>query len=178
MPMESLSVLISFSNREENRDERGYMGGERAGKERESGRFSLTVATRFLTLGAATILSCLLISLGMQQFRQAKQIANIANRRMSEFALYLSQDELTAYDGIFLNGSDVVNFYRRFLYERADFSMVVVKGKVEYLIPSGGQTDLLTQPIQKTYCRPSAQYRCEVLRNVNEVILQVRFIEQ
>lgn len=147
-------------------------------RERGSGRFSLTVATRFLTLGAATILSCLLISLGMQQFRQAKQIANIASRRMNEFALYLSQDELTAYDGIFLNGSDVVNFYRRFLYGNADFSMVVVKGGNEYLIPSGGQTNLLTQPAQRAYCKPNGQYRCEVLRNANEVILQVRFIEQ
>lgn len=150
----------------------------RTGEERENGRFLLTVATRFLTLGAATILSCLLISLGMQQFRQARQIANIASRRINEFALYLSQDELTAYNGIFLNGSDVVNFYRRFLYESADFSMVIVKGKEEYIIPAGGQTNLLTQPAQKTYCKPNAQYRCEVLRNVNEVILQVRFIEQ
>ncbi len=143
-----------------------------------TGRYPLTVATRFLTLGAATILSCLLISIGMQQFRQAKQIANIASRRMSEFALYLSQEELTAYDGIYLKGSDVVNFYRRFLYEDyADFVMVVVKGKEEYMFGEGGQTEALTNPEKKSYCRPDASYRCEVVKNVNEVILQVRFVE-
>lgn len=143
-----------------------------------AGRFCITVATRFLTLGATTILSCLLISLGMQQFRQARQIANIAGRRISEFALYLSQEELVAYDGICLMGSDVVNFYRRFLYgKQADFTMVVVKGAQEYAIPSGWQTKLLTEPEQKSYCRPDAEYRCEVVRNVNEVILQVRFTE-
>ena len=42
-------------------------GNAKGEKSREEG-FLLTVATRFLTLGAATILSCLLISLGMQQF--------------------------------------------------------------------------------------------------------------
>ena len=143
-----------------------------------AGRYPLAVATRFLTLGAATILSCLLISIGMQQFRQAKQIANIASRRMSEFALYLSQEELIAYDGIYLKGSDVVNFYRRFLYEgSADFVMVVVKGKEEYMFGVGRQTEALTNPEEKSYCRPDASYRCEVVKNVNEVILQVRFVE-
>ena len=101
-------------------------------------RFALTVATRFLTLGAATILSCLLISLGIQQFRQARQVANIAGRRISEFARYLSEEEMAAYDGIRLMGSDVVNFYRRFLYgKQSDFDMVVVKGAEEYTIPAG-----------------------------------------
>lgn len=145
----------------------------------KEGRYPLTVATRFLTLGAATILSCLLISIGMQQFRQAKQIANIASRRMSEFALYLSQEELTAYDGIYLKGSDVVNFYRRFLDGgTADFVMVVAKGKEEYTIAAKGQIELLTNPQEKSYCRPDASFRCEVVRNANEVILKVRFVQE
>ena len=141
-------------------------------------RFALTVATRFLTLGAATILSCLLISLGIQQFRQARQVANIAGRRISEFARYLSEEEMAAYDGIRLMGSDVVNFYRRFLYgKQSDFDMVVVKGAEEYTIPAGWQTELLTEPGQKSYCKPDKEYRCEGVRNVNEVILKVRFVE-
>lgn len=143
------------------------------------GRYCITIATRFLTLGAATILSCLLISIGMYQFRQAKEVANIASRRMSEFALRLSQEELTAYDGIYLKGSDVVNFYRRFLYgESADFVMVLVKGEEEYTLAAGMQTKLLTEPDEKSYCRPDASYRCEVVRNANEIIQQVRFVEQ
>lgn len=155
--------------------EKGYISE----REEAVGGYSLTIATRFLTLGAATILSCLLISIGMYQFRQARQVVNIASRHMSEFALYLSQEELTAYDGIYLKGSDVVNFYRRFLYgQRADFDMVIVKGQEEYILAAGRQTELLTEPDEKSYCRPDASYRCEVVRNANEVILQVRFVEQ
>lgn len=148
-------------------------------QEKAAGRYSITIATRFLTLGAATILSCLLISIGMYQFRQAREAVNIAGRRMNEFALYLSQEELTSYDGVYLKGSDVVNFYRRFLYgQSADFVMVIVKGREEYALAAGMQTELLTQPGEKSYCRPDASYRCEVVRNANEVILQVRFVEQ
>lgn len=162
-----------------NRRLRGKEKGYQSEREEAVGRYSLTIATRFLTLGAATILSCLLISIGMYQFRQARQVVNIASRRMSEFALYLSQEELTAYDGIYLKGSDVVNFYRRFLYgQRADFDMVIVKGQEEYILAAGRQTELLTEPDEKSYCRPDASYRCEVVRNANEVILQVRFVEQ
>lgn len=145
----------------------------------EGGRFPLTVAVRFLTLGAATILSCLLISIGMQQFRQAKQIANIASRRMNAFALYLSQEELAAYDGITLKGSDVVNFYRRFLQGgNADFVMVIAKGGEEYTFSAGGQVKMLTEPEEASYCRPDAAYRCEVVRNANDVILCVRFVQE
>lgn len=152
-------------------DERGYG--------RENGRYPLTVATRFLTLGAATILSCLLISIGMQQFRQARQIANIASRRMGEFARYLSQEELMAYDGVCLKGSDVVNFYRRFMAgDRADFSMVVVKGNDTYILEAGGQKTMLTDPKEESYCRPDASYRCKVVRNANDVILEVRFVQE
>ncbi len=152
-------------------DERGYGRG--------NGRYPLTVATRFLTLGAATILSCLLISVGMQQFRQARQIANIASRRMGEFARYLSQEELMAYDGVCLKGSDVVNFYRRFLYGgMEDFSMVIVKGDGIYTIAAGGQGMVLTDPEEGSYCRPDASYRCKVVRNVNDVILEVRFVQE
>lgn len=149
------------------------------GSDGETGRCPLTVATRFLTLGAATILSCLLISIGMQQFRQAKQIVNIASRRMNVFALYLSQEELAAYDGIFFQGSDVVNFYRRFLQGgNADFDMVVEKAGKEYAFSAGGQVKMLTEPEEGSYCRPDAIYRCEIIRNVNDVILQVRFVQE
>lgn len=151
--------------------ERGY--------DRETGRYPLTVATRFLTLGAATILSCLLISIGMQQFRQARQIANIAGRRMGEFARYLSQEELMAYDGLCLKGSDVVNFYRRFLYgESADFSMVIVKGDDAYVLKTGGQGMEITDPEKESYCRPDASYRCKVVRNANDILLEVRFVQE
>lgn len=140
--------------------------------------YRLTMATRFLTLGAATIISCLLVSLGMYQFRQARSLSNAVSRRMNAFGRYLQEEELTGYDGVLMKGSDVVNFYRRFLVEgEPDFAMVIVKETGRYFMENGEQLELLTEESSASYCRPSASFLCNVIKNENGVILRVEFKE-
>ena len=145
--------------------------------ERISRGFALTMATRFLTLGTATIISCLLISMAMYQFRQAKSMANMVGGRMSGFSRMLSEEELTGYEGARLKGSDVVNFYRRFFQAgEAGFGMVVIKDGQEIRIDAKTGLAQLTEAAQAGYCRPDETYLCRVVRNTNEVILRVEFM--
>ena len=140
--------------------------------------FGLTMATRFLTLGAATIISCLLISMAMYQFRQAKSMANIIGGKMSGFARMLSEEELAGYEGARLKGSDVVNFYRRFFQAGdAGFGMVVIKSGEEIKINEKTGLAQLTENTQPGFCGPDETYLCRVVRNANEVILRVEFMQ-
>lgn len=140
--------------------------------------FCLTMATRFLTLGAATILSCLLISVGVYQFRQSRELVNVVNRRISEFGRYLQEEELAGYDGLFMKGSDVVNFYRRFFLESVpDFEMVIIKETGQYCFKNTDQLKALTKEESQSYCKPSATFLCSVIRNENGIIYRVEFKE-
>lgn len=145
--------------------------------EKVSKGFALTMATRFLTLGTATIISCLLISMAMVQFRQAKSMANVVGGRMTGFARMLSEEELTGYEGARLKGSDVVNFYRRFFQAGdAGFGMVVIKEGQEIQIDAENGLTQLTEAEQAGFCRPDETYLCRVVRNANEVTLCVEFV--
>ena len=79
--------------------------------EKVSKGFALTMATRFLTLGTATIISCLLISMAMVQFRQAKSMANVVGGRMTGFARMLSEEEPGSREAMLLTFT--AGFFRR-----------------------------------------------------------------
>ncbi len=138
--------------------------------------FHLTMATRFLTLGVATIISCLLVSMAMYQFRQAKDVANTVSSKMSGFARLISEEELAGYDGMLLKGSDVVNFYRRFfLAGSSEFDMVVIQdGKNTKISKENGLAQLI-ETGGAAFLKAGETYFCRVVRNKNFVISKVEF---
>ncbi len=148
---------------------------------RRQGILQLSMATRFLTLGAATIISCLLISLGMYQYRQAAQLANNVNKRMSELSVWLAEEELLQYEGTELSGAEVVSFYKRYFAGTEvlpDFCMVLVQNGQEYSLDTSGLLELLQTEGEELYCIPQAVYVCSVIRNRNDVITEISFEKQ
>lgn len=142
------------------------------------GSFFLSMATRFLTLGAATIISCLLISLGMYQYRQAKQLSNAVNRRMLELSSWIEGEEIYQYDGALLSGAEVVNFYKRFFEDALvlpDFLMVIEQNDEVLKLSGGTLLEELKRETSVMYCPNNAVYQCNVIRNENGVIREVRF---
>lgn len=143
--------------------------------------FPLSMATRFLTLGAATIISCLLISLGMYQYRQAKQLSNAVNRRMIELSAWIEGEEVTQYDGVLMSGAEVVNFYKRFftnVQELPEFCMVIEQDNMRRVLASGEFLEELQTEDSVLYCPNQAVYQCSVIRNQNGVITEVCFVKK
>ncbi|MBQ9120212.1 MAG: hypothetical protein IJY09_09215 [Lachnospiraceae bacterium] len=140
----------------------------------------MSMATRFLTLGAATIISCLLISLGMQQYRQAKQLTNIVNRRMIELSAWMEGEEILQYHGVKVSGAEVLNFYKRFFcgFVPADFEMQLVQNGCEISMKNGAYLAELQNSKSLLYCPDNAVYQCNVVENQNRVITAVRFVMQ
>lgn len=137
--------------------------------------FGLTMATRFLTLGAATIISCLLISLGIFQFRQARNMTNIVNHRMTELESILTDADISVCDGMIFRGSDVVNLFRKYMTGESDYEFVVRKNSQEYILSRAEQVVELTTPTKGSYCNPAESFICALGRNVNGVLIRVSF---
>lgn len=137
--------------------------------------FGLTMATRFLTLGAATIISCLLISLGIFQFRQARNMTNIVNRRMTELESILADEDISVCDGMIFRGGDVVNLFRKYVTGENDYEFVVRKNSQEYILNRAEEVAELTTPTKGSYCNPAESYLCAMERNANGVLIRVSF---
>ncbi len=145
------------------------------------GSFRLSTATRFLTLGAATVISCLLISIGMYQYRQAAKLANQVNHRISELSQWLTDEELIQYERSKLSGTEVINFYILYFAEcevLPDFQMILCQDDKEYLLDSSELLEQLQCPDTEIYCAPRAVYVCNVIKNRNELIVEIRFEKQ
>lgn len=140
------------------------------------GCYRVTMATRLLTLGAATIISCLLISIGLFQYRQAKGMANVVGSRIQHYSVQAMETEIMQYDKVKLSGSDVVNFYRRYLGENQEFDMLIEGEDGSMLqVDSKMGVSALTEPDSVLYCRPGDIFVCNVIRNRNGVLSTVEF---
>lgn len=156
-------------------EDRGGEAWKSVEKQQNKAGFALTMATRFLTLGAATIVTCLLISMGLYQYREAKQLSNIVTKRMNELGEYLSHEELSGMDGIVLRGSDVVNFYKRYFEEDHYLSFTLILEGEEHIIIPGTSSEVLTEPESPDYVRPAAVFYSRVVRSENDVVLGIIF---
>lgn len=140
--------------------------------------FYLTVATRFLILGASTILSCLLISVGMYQYRQSMKLTNEVNRKMSGLVSTIREEDVMFYDGVQMTGVEIINFYRRFcMGEGAMDGIRVFLEKKGTQLEIGMQNDLdrLMDHSDDLYCMTDDLYQCRIYKNSNGIIEKIIF---
>lgn len=129
-----------------------------------------------LLLAASTIITCIIVSLGFQMAREAKQLGNHVVEELQEYSVAIWEQDLTKYDGATVYGADVVNLMKKELGEEADgFCIVVMTG-------SSGITYKTKEEVRKVqeigtaeYIVPVDEYVGELRRNENEVIVEIVF---
>ena len=140
--------------------------------------FYLTVATRFLILGASTILSCLLISVGMYQYRQSMKLTNEVNRKMSGLVSTIREEDVMFYDGVQMTGVEIINFYRRFCMggDAMDGIRVFIEKKgTQSEIEMQKDLDRLMDHSDDLYCITDDLYQCRIYKNRNGIIEKIIF---
>lgn len=140
-------------------------------------------ALKGLMLAAGVILTCVVIGIGFFVAREAKATAVTSTQRLSEFKKELSESDFTKFDDVTVAGSDVVNFTKRTLGMYKEDEEAPVYVRIETATHSQNYNNVkyiktLRDVTNVRYVSPLNTFEGEVIRDENEVIVGIVFIEQ
>ncbi|BCN30244.1 hypothetical protein [Anaeromicropila herbilytica] len=141
-----------------------------------------------LILAAGTIITCIVIGLGFYIAREARDTASSGAGQISKLNAEFNESDKVMYDGLDVSGSEVINLINK--YREGDISIKVKtkKSTVYYgKILSSSDTEIGTdsnasvKDAQKSssvyYINQNAQFTGEVLRDSNNSIIGISFIQ-
>ena len=73
----------------------------------------IEIAPRALLMAAAVMLSVLLVSIMISQYNSAREVVNSSSDVMSRKAEEIRNSDIMQYDGLTVNGEDVINFIKK-----------------------------------------------------------------
>jgi len=127
-------------------------------------------------LAASTIITCIVVGLGFSMAREAKQIGNHVVEELHQYRVAIEEQDYTKYDGVTVYGTDVVNFMKRELDEHGTGVWItVVRENRAVTYKRREEAEGVKQIGSAHYIAPTENYTGEVVRNENEVIVEIVF---
>ena len=128
-----------------------------------------------LLIAASTIITCMIVTLGFSLAREARQIGNQVTDELEHYKTTLSEREIMKYDGTAVYGTDIVNLIKTELkHKNAGMSVRIIRGEMQQSSSSAEEyeTDLSGGGVDLR-----SKYLGKVIRNKNDVITEIQFIE-
>ena len=147
-------------------------------------RNSVEIAPRALLLAVTVIISVLLVSLMIAQFKSAEEIANISSESMNRRAEEIRDEDIMQYDGLTVSGADVVNFCRKNLEdyyngEEAPFKIILKGVSGNSRTYKDYDSILVLMDSEKSeFVNPVSKWTCRVIRNKNGIITEIIFTKK
>jgi hypothetical protein len=136
-----------------------------------------------LILAAGVLITCLVLSIGFNFSNESQAISASSTEQLVDFANELSDSDIKMYDGLDVTGSDVVNFIKR---ELSDYSSSEIAPVYVYVKTTNGENTYYNgeyisniQNFTTTkYIKPTSKFIGDIVRDANEVIIGVKFIQK
>lgn len=140
----------------------------------------MEIAPQALILAAGVVLSVVLISIMISQFRDAQNMSNAVGNQIVSKTQEIMENDIMQYDGLTVKGVDVINFYKKNLGEyvsgsTAPFVMTVAWAGGTFSYTDGTMLDKIRDEGSSHYIKPVSQWKCKVQRNKNGIITEVKF---
>ena len=140
-------------------------------------------ALKGLMLSAGVILTCIVIGVGFFVAREAKATAVASSNQLSSYQKEISESSLTKYDGMEVNGSDVINFTKKNLmkYDSTESAPIYVRIETSSHSESYVNNSYLKQIRDfedKRYVNPLQLFLGACVWDENDVIVGIVFTEQ
>ena len=132
-----------------------------------------------LLIAASTIITCIIVGLGFTMAREARQIGNHVVEEMNRYRITVEEQDYIKYDGVTVYGNDVVNLMKKeLLGDVNELSITVEDGSGTYTYQTAEDVKRVQQPESGYYIVPTAEYLGNVVKNRNEVIVELKFIKK
>jgi len=143
----------------------------------------ITDVTKIMILAAATLITCILVAIGLTTMRSARNLNETAITKMITLNNDLKDSGIKQFDNIEVYGSEVVNLIRKELGdygdgENAPIYIYVKTSTKENTYTNGSQVKNLRNFTHENYIKPTALFLGELDVNSNDVILGVRFTQK
>ncbi|HKL79779.1 MAG TPA: hypothetical protein VJ888_05005 [Mobilitalea sp.] len=138
---------------------------------------------KFLLLAFGLMLTCVLVLYGSRVAKTGMDTSNTALDKINTFNKELAESDITMYDGIEVVGSDVVNFFKKHLgeYGSSEESVMyihVITATDDSTYRNGVAEQDITNFTSVHYIKPNAVFKCDVIRDANDVIIAVSFAQR
>lgn len=135
-----------------------------------------------IVIGAGVLITCIVIGISFQIYRESKSISIASANNLNEFASELNESDLTRYDGLEVKGSDVLNFIKKQLgeyesFEVASVSINVITSKSSNTYVNGLFLSDIVNFTNDKYINPISKFSGKVIRNKNKVIVGLCFTQ-
>lgn len=135
---------------------------------------------KFFLIAAGLIITAGLIFVGLRMADMGTATANHVMGRFTSFMQEIEENEMMQYDGVTVPGSDVVNFMRKHLGQRANetedgMTVTVVKGKTSVSYQNYEEIKEIYNFSHASYIDPTVLFKGSVIKNENGVITEVKF---
>ena len=149
---------------------------------RYKGADILNAIMKFLLLAFGLMLTCILVLYGSRVAKTGMDTSTTALNKMNTFNKELAESDITMYGGMEVRGSDVVNFFKKHLggYGPSEESVMyihVVTAVNNSTYKNGVAEPDITNFASALYIKPNALFKCEVIRDANDVIIGVSFVQ-
>ena len=144
-------------------------------------RNRLEIAPRALLLAVSVMLTVIIVSFMIMQFKSAGEMAGISSDMMNRRTDDIRNSDYLQYDGKKVSGADVVNFCRRVLNDctggvESEFRLVLKGSSGSIRIYRTYETaKSLWDTDGSEYVNPISHWKCSVIKNKNGIITEINF---
>ncbi len=131
------------------------------------------VSKEFLMEAVGLALLVALIFVSMQLFQRATKITTILGEGQEQRLSELEEYEIVQFEGLLIDGMTAVSYIKK-MVGTYELPVTVVTAAEEFKVTDRSQYDGLRDTESGQYINPLAKYRCEVVRDENEVITEVK----
>lgn len=142
-----------------------------------------------LILAAGVIITCLVVGIGFYISREASAAATNGTGQISRMNKEVSESDKVMYDGLTVTGSEVINAINKYKSEDISVKVTTKKSVVYYnrLLKNNDKElgDVSSASVKNTqiitssyYINQKAQFTGEILRDVNDTIIGISFVQQ
>lgn len=135
------------------------------------------ISKEFLMEAVGMSLLVALILIGVQMFQRAIKITALLEKEQEQKIIELEEYEIVKYDDLKIDGMTAVNYIKKMIgtYE---LPVYVEEEERAFLLTRREEFDGLRDMDSGKYISPLVTYRCEVIRDENEVITSIRLIRE
>lgn len=142
----------------------------------------LSEATKIMLLAASVIITCTIVWIGYTLINTSREISVSASEQLRELNNDIKDSGILKYDGVTVEGSEVVNCIRKNL---GDFDStqtapvyVTVTTAVTNRYTNGQYLENIRSFADTKYIKPTATFKGKVVKNTNKVIVGIVFVQQ
>lgn len=122
-------------------------------------------------VGLSLLVALILIS--MQMFQRAVKITTLLEKGQEQQILELEEYEIIKYDGLLIDGMTAISYIKK-MTGTYELPVCIITSNGEFVISDTAEYVDLRDISSEKYINPLAKYRCEVVRDENEVITELR----